>query len=84
MPLASGAQLGPYEILAPLGAGGIGEVYRAKDTRIGRSMRTKRPGSIPLREESLVRFRGSPPETNPFAGAPTAAGCTYTGQGNCQ
>jgi hypothetical protein len=31
-----GTRLGPYEILAPLGAGGIGEAYRARDTRLGR------------------------------------------------
>src|SRR5579864_4174895 len=41
MPLASGARLGPYEILAPIGAGGMGEVYKARDTRIDRLVAIK-------------------------------------------
>ncbi len=39
--LAAGSRLGPYEIVAPIGAGGMGEVYRAKDTRLGRDVAVK-------------------------------------------
>jgi serine/threonine protein kinase len=39
--LTSGTRLGPYEVTAPLGAGGMGEVYKATDTRLGRTVAIK-------------------------------------------
>src|SRR5450755_4574092 len=41
MPLSAGTQLGPYEILAPIGKGGMGEVYSARDTRLHRDVAIK-------------------------------------------
>src|SRR5580700_7457171 len=57
MPLAPETRLGPYEIVAPLGAGGMGEVYRARDTRLGRDVAIKvLPASFSSDTERLRRF----------------------------
>ena len=57
MPLAPGTRLGPYEVLAPLGAGGMGEVYRARDTRLGREVAVKvLPASLTQSAELRARF----------------------------
>lgn len=55
--LNPGTKLGPYEIVAPLGAGGMGEVYRARDTRLGRDVAVKvLPASFAKDAERLRRF----------------------------
>jgi Tol biopolymer transport system component len=57
MAIAPGSRLGPYEILAPLGAGGMGEVYRAKDPRLGREVAIKvLPASFSADADRLRRF----------------------------
>src|SRR5215469_15602218 len=57
MTLAAGSRLGPYEILAPIGAGGMGEVYRAKDPRLGREVAIKvLPASFSQDADRLRRF----------------------------
>jgi eukaryotic-like serine/threonine-protein kinase len=57
MALTSGTKLGPYEIQSPLGAGGMGEVYRAKDTRLGRDVAIKvLPSHVSSDFDLKVRF----------------------------
>ena len=57
MTLASGTRLGPYEILSALGAGGMGEVYRAADPRLGREVAVK-VVSGPLFDDPRALARG--------------------------
>ena len=58
MALQSGSHIGPYEILAPIGAGGMGEVYRSRDTKLKREVAVKvLPAEFSRDPERLHRFR---------------------------
>ena len=57
MPLSAGTRLGPYEILAPIGAGGMGEVYRARNTKLDRDVAVKvLPAAVARDPEPLARL----------------------------
>src|SRR5512138_2275969 len=57
MALSAGSRLGPYEIVCAIGAGGMGEVYRARDTRLGRDVAVKvLPESVASDPDRRVRF----------------------------
>jgi serine/threonine protein kinase len=57
MPLPPGTRIGSYEIVAAIGAGGMGEVYRATDTALGRQVAIKvLPGSVATDPDRLARF----------------------------
>src|SRR6185436_16083387 len=57
MTLTTGVRLGTYEILGPLGAGGMGEVYRAKDLRLGREIAIKvLPAELASNHDRIARF----------------------------
>ncbi len=62
MRLSAGTKLGPYEIVAPLGAGGMGEVYRARDGKLHREVAIKvLPEAFARDAERLARFRREAP-----------------------
>src|SRR5437588_8546269 len=57
MTLTSGTKLGPYEVVAPAGAGGMGEVYRARDTKLNRDVAIKiLPAAFAIDPDRLARF----------------------------
>src|ERR1700737_3884128 len=57
MPLSVGTMLGPYEILSPLGKGGMGEVYRARDKKLDREVAVKvLPQAVAADPDTLARF----------------------------
>ncbi|HSS43716.1 MAG TPA: protein kinase, partial [Thermoanaerobaculia bacterium] len=58
MTISAGSRLGPYEVLSPLGAGGMGQVWRARDPKLGREVAIKvLPEAFAADAERLTRFR---------------------------
>ncbi len=58
MPLNLGARIGPYEVISLIGVGGMGEVYRARDPRLGRDVALKvLPDAVATDPERLARFQ---------------------------
>ena len=66
MVLTAGDKLGPYEIVAPLGAGGMGEVYRARDSKLDRDVAIKvLPAGFAADPERLARFEREAKTSHP-------------------
>ena len=74
MPLAAGTRLGPYEVLGLIGAGGMGEVYKARDTRLDRTVAVKiLPAELSADADRRTRFER---ETRTIAGLGHPQICT--------
>jgi serine/threonine protein kinase len=71
MPVAPGTRLGPYEIVAPIGAGGMGEVYKGEDVRLGRAVALK------FLPQELAEATESPSPAGTPVPSPTALGQFY-------
>ncbi len=68
MGLIQGSRVGPYEIVAPIGAGGMGEVFRARDSKLNRDVAIKvLPAEFAQDRERVARFRCDP--QSPHSGA---------------
>ena len=72
MPLSAGTRLGPYEILAPIGAGGMGEVYRARDTKLECDVAIKVLPAVLAQARSVSRVLRAKPRCWPRSIIPTS------------
>ena len=75
MSLTPGTKLGPYEVLAPLGVGGMGEVYRARDTELGREAPIKLPPDELTKDLRATLALNARPECSRRRGTKLAKSC---------